>query len=789
MQSRVCTLATIYIDPEATVAGKGTSSRPYSSWEGVPIVAGNTYLQKAGTTYTGTILVAGATDASRPIAIGAYGSGDKPEIRGQVLLIDPKGVTVSGLEISGSAMAGITLQGNAQAVTVSGNDIHDNLVGVQLSGGTMTSVNLSGNTIRANDTQGINASDVSAASAGSVTISGNTLVQNGMQGVLLYANKVLVENNQIHNNGLSGMPGTSGIHVIAASASQNAGDDNVIRYNVVSNQHDTDAYDGNGIQIDHFADRNQVYGNTVFNNDGAGISVLDAVGTSVRDNLVYDDMLDSGSTHRHRGSIVVTGSMAHRGGASSTAISGNTIVSGEPGSAVLFVDAASLANGITVSGNKVGATEGTAYLTLGASAGLTVSEANALYAGGASLLTGAAAAALAPVPPQSSWLDTAYTPHSSAVHGVSADGTIVHFGTDVGEALVGGALADVLVGRGGNDVIDAGAGRDMLAGNAGDDAILAGADADMAWGGAGKDFIDGGAGDDLLDGGMGNDILSGQDGTDVLLGGLGDDLLDGGAGNDTLHGDDGNDRIIAGTGADTIYGDDGNDIITASDAAGDLVLGGAGDDIIFTGSGVDVVYGGDGADTLIGGGGADTFDGGAGADTINLENAASGQATIYGGDGDDAVFGSNWAETVRGGNGADTLLGGAGGDFLFGDADDDVVAAGPGNDILTGGAGADVLSGDDGADTLTGGLGADRLTGGVGTDRFDYTYGDGADVITDFSAGERIVLTRSGGLGPAGLQDLVISGTHDAVVRIGDGSITLLGVSATELDANDFWFV
>lgn len=162
-------------------------------------------------------------------------------------LVGAKGVTVTGLEISGAEMAGITVVGNAEAVTITGNEIHHNRVGVEILNGTMKGVTVSGNVIRQNDTQGVLVQDATAASTGSVAISGNTLVQNGMQGVLLYANRILVENNQIHNNGLSGAPGTSGIHVIAASESQNAGDDNVIRYNTVSGQHDAEAYDGNGI--------------------------------------------------------------------------------------------------------------------------------------------------------------------------------------------------------------------------------------------------------------------------------------------------------------------------------------------------------------------------------------------------------------------------------------------------------------------------------------------------------------------------------------------------------------
>ena len=41
-----------------------------------------------------------------------------------------------------------------------------------------------------------------------------------------------------------------------------------------------------------------------------------------------------------------------------------------------------------------------------------------------------------------------------------------------------------------------------------------------------------------------------------------------------------------------------------------------------------------------------------------------------------------------------------------------------------------------GSDTLNGGTGVDVMTGGTGADRFVFVARDGADVITDFGAGD-----------------------------------------------------
>lgn len=115
---------------------------------------------------------------------------------------------------------------------------------------------------------------------------------------------------------------------------------------------------------------------------------------------------------------------------------------------------------------------------------------------------------------------------------------------------------------------------------------------------------------------------------------------------------------------------------------------------------------------------------GSGCDHI-LYAPTAAAATLTGGAGNDLLFG---AQNVGGGAG-NTLDGGAGNDFLLG---------GNGNDSLTGGTGDDVL---------VGGMGNDTLTGGAGNDVFVFGGGgaDGNNVITDFSAGDRI---RIGGLSP-----------------------------------------
>jgi cyclophilin family peptidyl-prolyl cis-trans isomerase len=107
-----------------------------------------------------------------------------------------------------------------------------------------------------------------------------------------------------------------------------------------------------------------------------------------------------------------------------------------------------------------------------------------------------------------------------------------------------------LIGRRGNDFLQAGAGRSILRGNRGDDHLI---------GGSGDDRLKGGRGNDILEGGLGNDILKGKKGSDIVVGSFGDDRCRGGKGDDYLDGGIGGDIVFGGGGADYVWGGLGPD--------------------------------------------------------------------------------------------------------------------------------------------------------------------------------------------------------------------------------------
>ncbi|HEX2113065.1 MAG TPA: CHRD domain-containing protein [Alphaproteobacteria bacterium] len=236
----------------------------------------------------------------------------------------------------------------------------------------------------------------------------------------------------------------------------------------------------------------------------------------------------------------------------------------------------------------------------------------------------------------------------------------------------------------------------------------------------------------VVDGTEENDVLPGLGGDDIISGLAGDDTIEGGAGNDILSGGDGNDDFNTGAGDDLVFGDDGDDNVGGM-AGRDTVFGGDGDDsVVWNDPTGDIVYGDAGNDFLRGG-----------------DTAAD---TIFGGEGDDEI------RAV-----ANEDLENHAADILFGDE---------GNDTIVGGNADDRIQGGDDDDILTG-LG--------GADLFVFAeHESGDDTITDFEDGtDRIVLT---GTATQTIED----GDHGAVITFENGTVTLAGVNAADLNADDF---
>ena len=183
----------------------------------------------------------------------------------------------------------------------------------------------------------------------------------------------------------------------------------------------------------------------------------------------------------------------------------------------------------------------------------------------------------------------------------------------------------------------------------------------------------------------------------------------------------------------------------------------------------------------------DIIEGTSSDDTID---AKGGHDTVLTGAGDDTVKGGAGRDKIHGGSGADDLRGEGGKDIIRGGSGDDEIHGGDESDTLFGDGGADTIHGDAGDDFIVGGMGDDTMTGGAGADTFVFTGNSGNDTITDFNVAEdKLDLTLLSE--QFGYDDLTIADTDNGVTithsALG-GTITLTGVTAAELSADNFNF-
>ncbi|MEM8570614.1 MAG: calcium-binding protein [Pseudomonadota bacterium] len=375
-------------------------------------------------------------------------------------------------------------------------------------------------------------------------------------------------------------------------------------------------------------------------------------------------------------------------------------------------------------------------------------------------------------------------------------------GSAKNDTFYGYSLGNHLVGLDGDDIIDGRGGGDILAGGVGKDTL---------YGGAGEDhffFSDVGLTPDSQTFWLDVDIVD-------IARVYGGDVAYGGADKDTFH----------------LYEDDpagSRDLNYDADS----VYGGLDDDIIFAEVGWDHIEGGEGRDRLDYSAFLQTDE--TNALGIHVENGAVfarsdgdvpnssaevgnrrhdtfvGIEVLDGSSRADVIYLSGELVEANGGNGADRIIGDWQGEAIIGDV---------GNDVLFGRGGTDFVSGGDGIDLLRGGLGNDTLEGGTGIDLFDYRWGIaedpeflwGADTILDFTPGEdRVILSSRFAYQEWSYEDLTIETQTLLSPIFGDpwpgfqytrvslspgdraleyGSMTLNGVSASDLSESDFLFV
>ncbi|ACC84852.1 phytase [Nostoc punctiforme] len=232
--------------------------------------------------------------------------------------------------------------------------------------------------------------------------------------------------------------------------------------------------------------------------------------------------------------------------------------------------------------------------------------------------------------------------------------------------------------------------------------------------------------------------------------------------------------FFAGDGADFVEGTEGNTIQAGND-----------DDTVLVGSNSSVSAGDGNDQIVIGQNGAAqniSADGGNGDDVITVVEA-NGNNNLFGAEGNDTltvIEGSR--QSLFGGLGNDTLTSNGSNNRLYGGSGDDKIFSNT-NDSLFGGDGDDVL--------FAGQGGSNRLSGGAGADQFwiaNASLPSSKNIITDFTAGiDKIGL---GGIGITQFSGLtLLQQGSDTLVKAGNTELaSLVGITSTNLTANDFVF-
>lgn len=286
--------ANIYINPNASSVGNGTQAAPYKSWYSVSFAPGNSYLQLAGTTFTGNISVTARGSSSGPIVISSYGTGALPIMVGMIYLNGAKFIQVRNLNIGYSANASVHIRNGAEDNIVENNQLmNSQYSGIVFEGNVARNI-VRKNTIANHKYYGVTMYEASNSSGNESLIQENQILNNGSHGIEIKGNYFRIHSNFIQGNGYQ-VGGSSGIHTYAGGYSndpyKNFGNYNEIAFNVIGHQKEPQYFDGNGIQLDQLTHDNTVALNLCYDNDGAGINLYDTYSNLIYQNVTLNNRL------------------------------------------------------------------------------------------------------------------------------------------------------------------------------------------------------------------------------------------------------------------------------------------------------------------------------------------------------------------------------------------------------------------------------------------------------------------------------------------------------------------
>lgn len=313
-------------------------------WSTLP--AGSVVLVSAGA-YAGVTTITAVGTKANPIVVTAADVAHSPVLSDSVDFQHAAWVTVSHVSVQAPTYAGFIIRLGSSHITVSDSMVSNAPSGVSITAEAGTGHQILRNTITGSAVDGIGL-EVNADAAERTLVQRNNISRSGVHGIELRASHYQVEYNTVTASGQSS-GGASGIHVYSGSASEDSGDDNLVRYNLSYANSDKVAADGNGIEIDQWCDGNTVAFNQAWGNDGAGIIVYDGSNNVVQNNTTWNDGVNSGGTHVGTAEIAITGTAAST--ARGNHVWNNLAFSTHATVPALYVDTHAVAGGNTIGAN------------------------------------------------------------------------------------------------------------------------------------------------------------------------------------------------------------------------------------------------------------------------------------------------------------------------------------------------------------------------------------------------------------------------------------------------------
>ncbi len=326
----------------------------FSDWPVLPQPGDVIYLYDSHGPFREMLIIPGTINGApnNPITFKAA-PGNSPVIENLIHFLGGAYIVIEGLTITAPGVSAVGIRQGSHNIIIKDNTIRNSIIGVWISDNGGMQNKIIDNEIYGNDLFGVVADLVNCEAGKETIIAGNRVYDNGSHGIEINANYYIIEGNEVFRNGAEVVE-TSGIHIYADSAEQDAGNHNIIRYNVSYENIDINGPDGNGIQIDHWCDFNEVYYNLSFNNDGAGISIWDGSNNKVYNNTLFGNArrpyIDM--PHFIKADLYI-GSDRERNRASHNEIINNIIMADNPAAYALSIDGLTAARPMIVENNLI----------------------------------------------------------------------------------------------------------------------------------------------------------------------------------------------------------------------------------------------------------------------------------------------------------------------------------------------------------------------------------------------------------------------------------------------------